>query len=177
MFSEHKSFLERLKRVFNNEFLKRSMIKYFTEKGFDNFNKTIYAPVLQDLPYMVPELLNKVEIVPYVKETNPATGQFLIGWNLFVIGMNRMDLGDSFHNNMNELKQAVNGPPNGPANYNALKSPKDIIDFIMAILENSRSGLIQPQQDMPNAPSVPVNRPKVGPTGSGGYYEKNRPAN
>lgn len=166
-----------MKQVFNNEYLKRTMIKYFTEKGFDNFNRTVYAPILQDMPYLVPELLNKVEVVPYVKETNPATGQFLIGWNLFVLGMNRMDLGDSYHNTMNDLKQAVNGPPQGVNNYNALKSPKDIIDFVMMVLENSKGGSIQLQPDAVSSPLPPMNRPKVGPTGSGGYYEKNRPAN
>lgn len=169
-----KSFIDRVKRVFNDEYIRRSLIKYFSDKGFDNFNRSVFAPILQDMPYMIPELVNKVEVVPYVKETNPATGQVTMGWNLFVLGLNRMDLGDTLHNNMNDFQQAINGPTN--QQFNATKSPKDIIEFIIKILQNSIQGNISPQVgQQPLQPPRPVNRPKMGPTASGGYYEKNRP--
>lgn len=173
-----KFLVDKLKRVFNDEYLRRSLIKYFSDKGFDNFNKRVYAPTLQDLPYMVPELVNKVEVVPYVKEQNPATGQVNIGWNLFVLGTNRMDLGDSLHSNMTEFHQSINGPPPSGA-YNALKTPKEVTDFIMAILSNSKSGMVQPQPSglSVHMPNKPLNRPRIGPTASSSYYEKNRPVN
>jgi len=172
-----KFLVDKIKRVFNDEYLRRNLIKYFVDKGFDNFNKKIYAPVLQDLPYLVPELVNKVEIVPFVKESNPATGQVNMGWNLFVLGTNRVDLGDSLHNNMNEFHQALNGPPSSGA-YNALKTPKELIDFIMVVLQNSKSGMVQPQPHGTTVtmPNKPLNRPRMGPTASSSYYEKNRPA-
>jgi hypothetical protein len=173
MAADNKAFIDNVKRVFSDEYIKRNLIKYFSDKGFDNFNRTIFPPMLQDLPYAVPELVNKVEIVPYVKETNPTTGQVTMGWNLFVFGINRMDLGDSLHNNMNDFQQAINGPTN--QQYNAMKSPKNIIDFIMKVLKTSKQGIVHPQVNQTLQPPRPVNRPKMGPSASGGYYEKNRP--
>jgi hypothetical protein len=175
--AEDNILLNRVKQSLNTELVKRMLNKYFAEKGFDNFQRRVYAPMLQDLPYRIPELLNKIEIVPFVKEINPATGQTVMGWNLYVLGTNRMYLGDTSHNNMSEFQRAIAGPtPNSVANDS--KNPKEIVDFVLKVLAASKSGQIRPQPQMPLQPSprAIINRPKMGPTMSGGYYEGNKPA-
>jgi len=176
MLSEDTVLVHKLQHVLNQELIKRSLIRYFTEKGCDNFKRPVYAPMVQDLPLRIPELINKLEIVPYAKEINPVNGQVTVGWNLFVLGNNRMSLGESTHNNMSELQRAINGPMIDSITMDN-RSPEDIIDFVIKVLSNSKSGMLKPQTTQQFQPSLhqSVNRPKVGSTLSGGYYEKRRP--
>lgn len=177
MLSEDRELADRIRHVLNSELIRRLLIKYFTEKGFSNFNSPIYPPILQDMSVRIPELTNKVEMIPHVREINPATGQVTIGWNLFVLGTNRIDLGESTHNNLAELQRAIYGQQYGSTSLND-KSPADVIDFITKVLSHSQSGIITPQIVTPISHlsvSDVVNRPRIGSTLSGQYYEKRKP--
>ncbi|MEM3000650.1 MAG: hypothetical protein QXU32_00495 [Nitrososphaerales archaeon] len=173
--SEDKLLVDRLRRVLNKEYVRRLLIRYFAEKGFDNFERPVYAPILQDITVRIPELTNKLEVVPYVKEINPATGQVTVGWNLFVLGTNRMSLGESSHLNINDFKNAINGPT--PCSISVgQKTPAEIIKFIIDIICSSKYGVIQPVQNIPvlTVRNI-VNRPSIGPGYTPGFYEKKRP--
>lgn len=175
MINEEKALVERLRYALNSEFVRRNLIKYFVEKGFkETFNKTVYPPMLQDITVKIPELASKVEIQPFVKETHPATGQTTIGWNLFVFGQNRMELGDSTHANQADLARSSYGPTPASISTN-MKTPKEIIDHIVMVLKNDRMGLVKsaPQSPLPEPPRN-VNRPKMGPSQSAAYYEKRK---
>lgn len=174
MQAEDKLLIERLRVVLNRELIKRSLIRYFAEKAFENFDRSVYAPMLQDLPVRVPELADKLEIVPYVRETSPTTGQVTMGWNLFVLGTNRMSLGESSHMNMNEFQNAINGPMVSSTS-SGQKTPAEIIDFVISTLGTSKHGMIRPVStvSMPSARSI-VNRPSIGPGATSTYYEKRK---
>lgn len=175
MINEEKALLERLRYALNAEYIRRNLIKYFLDKGFtDTFKKTVYPPMLQDITTKMPELASKVEIQPFVKETHPATGQVTIGWNLFVFGQNRMELGDSTHNNMADLMRSNYGPTPTSLSTN-MKTPKEIIDHIVRVLKGDKMGLVKaaPQSPLPEPPRN-VNRPKLGPSQSSSYYEKRK---
>jgi hypothetical protein len=172
MLSNDRDLVENIRRALNTELIKRSLTRYFVEdKGFDNFNRPIYAPMLQDVAVRVPELVSKVEIVPYVKDLNPATGQVVVGWNMFVLGTHRMSLGDSSHNNMSEFQRSIYGPtPSSVATMQ--KSPSEIIEFVTKVMAANKSGVIQPtsQVSMPISPRSG----RIGPSISGGYYERSK---
>lgn len=175
MINEEKALVERLRYTLNAEYIRRNLIKYFIEKGFnETFNKTVYPPMMQDITTKLPELASKVEITPWVKETHPATGQVTIGWNLFVFGQNRMELGDSTHNNMADLMRASYGPTPASLSTN-MKTPKEIIEHIIRVLKNDKMGLVKasPQSPLPEPPRN-INRPKMGPSQSSAYYEKRK---
>lgn len=41
----------------NRELLRRVLIKYFFDKGYqENINQRIYPPTIQDLPVLIPQL-------------------------------------------------------------------------------------------------------------------------
>lgn len=175
MTNDDRMLIDRVNRLLNNELLKRLLIKYFTEKKCQDFTAPVYPPILQDLTMRVPELNNRIEIIPYIRESNLISGQVIIGWNLFVLGTQRMDLGESTHNNMADLQRAVHGPSHDNS-HTSSKSPEEIIEFIIRVLSVSKSGNIQPAQGpAPFSPKSVVNRPSMGPTLSGSYYEKSKP--
>lgn len=177
MITEDRMLLDKVRYVLNAEYIKRALTRYFVNKGFADFKTLIYSPIIQDLPKAIPELAHKVEVVPFVKEIMPATGQVTIGWNLFVLGMNRMYLGDSTHANMSELQRSIYGPQPQSIATNE-KSPQDVVEFVLKVMKSSMDGMVQPAPGgyVPGPDNANVNRPKLGSTQSGGYYEKNKPA-
>ncbi len=126
----------------NKELLRRLLIKYFFEKGFrEDMDKRIYPPNLQDFIMKVPQLTGKVEIVPHVEDIEPQTNIVKLGWNLFVLGTKRMYLGESSHTSLNEIKCNIAGPiwSEGINSIN-YTTPKKIINFIVQILGDSKTG-------------------------------------
>lgn len=137
----------KLELLFNKELIRRLLIKYFNEKGVkDNFDIKIYPLIIQDLTESVPELFGKVEIIPHAINLDPQTGSAKIGWNLFVLGNQRMYLGETEHSNMANLaSQISSGSINDDEEewiHRNGRSPRDIIKFISRILGNSTNGII-----------------------------------
>lgn len=175
MINEEKALVERLRHTLNSEYIRRNLIKYFVEKGFaETFRRTVYPPILQDITIRLPELASKIEVSPYVKEVHPATGQTTLGWHLYVLGTQRMELGDTTHANMAELMRASYGPTPQSISTN-MQTPQEIIDFIVKVLKNDKMGMVKsaPQSPLPE-PARQANRPKMGPSASAAYYEKRK---
>ena len=172
------SLYERIRRILNEELIKRMLTKYFVEKGIakENFNSNIYPPIIQDLTARIPQLVDKVEIEASVRDFNPQSGRARLDWNIFVLGNQRMHIGESTHANLSELKQVTIGQMNKKS---AVKntSPKRIIEFITRILGQSEDGFIDPKQGRPSVGSPG----KTGPGASSKFYagsqgfELNRP--
>jgi len=166
-----------LKKALQEELVKRTLIKYFKDKSIDE--SPIYPPTVFDLPYRVPELLSAVEVVPFVEHMDQMTNVVTIGWNLFVLGTNRMYLGTSTHTNLMEFRRSISGPTqttNMPSERK--KTAAQITEFIMNILSRNKGALLE----MPPGSSIPLfsqmmspDRAKIGPTMSGSFYEKNKP--
>jgi hypothetical protein len=167
----------RLKKALQEELVKRLLIKYFKEKSIDE--SPIYPPTVFDLPYRIPELLSAVEIVPFVESMDPMTNVVTIGWNLFVLGTNRMFLGTSTHTNLMEFRRSITGPvqnTNMPSNRK--KTAAQVTEFIMTIVGRNKDALLE----LPPGANIPLfsqmmspDRAKIGPSMSGSFYEKNRP--
>lgn len=172
----------KIKRAVQEELVKRLLVKYFSEKGFnESFESPIYPPTVFDLPYRVPELMNSVEIVPYVEKLDPVTNVVTMGWNLFVLGTNRVHLGTTTHANLMEFRRSLMGQANPNMPSEPRKTPKELIGFIMSTVGRNKGTLLElpPGARLPPfstyLPSMGANRPRIGPTMSGGWYERNRP--
>jgi len=170
----------KLKRALQEELVKRLLVKYFQDKGISE--SLIYPPAIYDLPYRVPELLNSVEIVPFVENLDPTTNVVTIGWNLFVLGTNRVSLGTSTHANLMEFKRSLMSSGEGTGMPSSRKkTSRQLIEFIMNIVGRNKNALLElpPGANMPAfsqmVPPLGSQAPKIGATMSGGFYEKNRP--
>jgi hypothetical protein len=170
------NFDAKIRRILNEELIRRLMTKYFEDKDIavEDFDRNIYPPILQDITYRIPQFAGKIEIVPHIEDMNPATGRIRLGWNLFVLGNKRMDIGESSHKNVAELKLNIAGPS---AHSTAKKeaSPNRLIEFISKMLSKSEAGYIEKGIDKPVAePGGQVGNSAQFYAGSQGF-ERNRP--
>jgi len=139
--------IDAIKHASNTEVVRRLLIKYFLEKGFvESFDRQLYPALVQDLPLFIPPLVNKVEIVPYVEDLDLMQSKAALGWNLFVLGNQRMYLGDTFHNDLKDLaRQISNGVVVIPESYSNARrqtTPRKIITFITRVLSQHDAGYI-----------------------------------
>ena len=166
----------RLRRALQEELVRRLLIKYFKDKGI--MESAIYPPAIFDLPYKVPELLNSVEIVPYIEKMDTITNVVTVGWNLFVLGTNRIHLGSSTHANLVEFKRSLMGNVSNDLPGERKKTANQIVEFIMDIVGKNKDVLLEvPQGVRLPLQSGPLTnlQPRFGATMSGGFYEKNKP--
>lgn len=142
--------VDRLKHVANTEVIRRLLIKYFIDKGYDRtFDRQIYPAEVQDLPYVIPPLANKIEVVPHAKEIDSSQSKAVLGWNLFVLGSHRMYLGETHHNNLRDLSLQIRSGnirvPEGIGTFATARkqtTPRRVIHFITRVLGNHESGYI-----------------------------------
>jgi hypothetical protein len=80
-----------------------------------------------------------------------------------------------------EFRRSVMGNVQHNTPSERKKSPKQVVEFIMDIVGRNKDALLEipPGARMPTVsqlmPSLAGRRPKIGPTMSGSFYEKNRP--
>jgi hypothetical protein len=167
----------KLKRILNEELIKRLLIQYFINKGIqrESFDKNIYPPIMQDIVMQMPHFMGKLEVQPFVEDIDPNSGNVKLGWNLFVLGTRRMYLGRSTHKNLAELKDSVNGPIN-KFEHEDVATPGQIVEFITHGLSDSEQGIIDKD------PEVDASAMQgMSPVGSAQFYgssqgfEKNKP--
>ena len=141
--------IDRIRQKANTEVIRRLLIKYFMEdKGFaDSFDRQLYPSLIQDLPSVIPVLSSKVEIVPHMDNLDNIQGKAIIGWNMFVLGNQRMYLGETYHNDLASLARQIKSGcimiPEG-INPNATRqtTPRRVIHFITRALEDRKSGYV-----------------------------------
>lgn len=137
---------EKLKHLSNTEVVRRMLIKYFMDKGFtDSFDRHLYPAILQDLPMAIPQIANKIEIAPYAEEIDSQLGKAALGWNLFVLGNQRMYLGQTYYNDLQGLARQIQSgfiqvPEGGPANSRLQTTPRKVITFIARVLGSHDAG-------------------------------------
>ncbi len=138
--------IDKIKHVTNTEFIRRALIKYFIDKGFtESFDRHLYPALLQDMPIVLPFLANKVEVRPYAEEIDTSIGKAVLGWNLFVLGNNRMYLGDTHHNDLATLARQIKEGFILPGHISSARrqtTPKKIITFVTRVLGDHEAGYI-----------------------------------
>jgi hypothetical protein len=171
----------RIKKQLQRELMKRRMIEYFINKGFENFDMPLYPPACYDMPIKIPALYTRVEVIPSVEETDTTLGTVRLGWNLFVLGINRQFLGETTHTGETDVIRAIMGAPNVEIPAEVKCTPNDVIRFVLKILDESKSGYIELPANFqvpPGALTLPLiskaRNPRVGPGSSGSFYARSR---
>ena len=167
----------RIKRKLQKELVKRKLVEFFYAKGYDNFEVPLYPPIVFDLPVRVPQLFTRCEIVPTVEETDTTLGTVKLTWNLFVLGTQRMDLGSTTHAGQTDIVRAIVGEPNMQLPAEFVVTPKQVIEFILKILDNSKTGFVELPPNFqipPGALTMPLlsksRSPRLNPSSSGSFY-------
>lgn len=171
--------VRRIKRKLQKELIKRALTEFFIAKGYDNFNMPLYPPAAYDIPIRISHLYTKLEVVPTVEETDTTLGTVKISWNLFVLGTQRMSLGTTLHTNQSDIVRAITGEPNMELPAEHTTTPEKVIEFILKILENSKSGFVELPANFqvpPGALTSPIigksRSPRLNPSSSGSFYSR-----
>lgn len=138
--------IAKVKHWMNTDTIRRLLIKYFIEKGFENsFDRQINPILIQDIIKVIPLLTTKIEIIPNVEELDSTLGKAILAWNLFVLGNNRMYLGSTYHNNLSDLAMQIRA--NNPITMHSdtvrrATTPRKIITFITRVLSDHEQGYV-----------------------------------
>jgi hypothetical protein len=125
-------------------------------------------------------MYNKLEVIPYSERVDPVTGLVTLGWNLFVLGTNRMFLGTTTHASISDLRMAMEGAINRNLSSEMATTPAKMIHFVLSVLDDSRAGYseLPPGFQLPPQLSGPFGMrgktPRSGPSASSGFYSKRR---
>jgi len=147
----------------------RTALEQFFETVEIGMDEPVYPPVLREMMSRVPMVSSRVEIKPHVVELDPTTNAVRVGWNLFVLGNNRLFLGTSVHESMEDLNRQVTINGEKSDTSERYTTPKQIINFVIDTLnEHDKAPPLGPT--IYQQPTMP--QPKTPPLGA--YYERNR---
>jgi hypothetical protein len=136
----------RVRQAANTEAVRRMLIKYFSDRGYtESFDKAINPINIQDMPFANVGMDTKLEIEPHAIEIDPTTSRATLGWNMFVLGNQRIFLGETQHQNLLELaRQIKSGQILADAIVGTRRctTPRRIIMFIERVLNGRNSGYI-----------------------------------
>jgi hypothetical protein len=137
-------FIGKIKHALNADVARRLLIRYFVCKGYDQFDALIYPPLIADLPRAVTEMCDKVEVVPYAARIDPPMDSATLGWNLFVLGVHRMFLGETHHVGLRglalQLQQGTVISEDRAASYQT--TPRRVVCFVTKVLSTHRDGML-----------------------------------
>jgi len=179
MVGDHK-LAYKLKRSLQRELYRKLLTDYFTKRGYESPDSPLYPPTVADLPSTVKELYNKLEVVPYSERVDPVTGLVTLGWNLFVLGTNRMFLGTTTHASMSDLRMAMEGAINRNLSSEMITTPGKLVDFVLSVLDDSKAGYseLPPGFELPlqlsSSLGIRGRTPRASPSQSSGFYSKRR---
>lgn len=164
--------LKRISQTVGKEIIVQKLTEYLKAKGYDPLTIFVYPPHLKDLAVAVPVLSDKIELIPSPDSIDPTTGVAKLRWDLFVLGTNRMCLGQTTHSSLTELAGTIHPHINrSELNHSA----QEMIDFIINVLSNAKGGFDIPPPPSSAQPFISLNRPpRGGLTGGGDMYEKPR---
>lgn len=153
---------DNIEYILNGELVRRLLIRYFCEKGFsENFDLRVYPPLLQDISEAIPELIGKIELIPFAIDINPNNGSAKLGWNLFIFGNQRMYLGETDHINLANLARQVESEnyvidSDGEAVGRQMRSARDIVNWISRVSAKDKSGLISAVDQQAISQKMPI---------------------
>lgn len=153
---------ERFKRATNANIARRLILQSFQDQENDLYQPVDAIDVATAIS-QIPQLIDKTEISPTVHSYDPRTGKAIIRWNLFVLGINRMYLGDTKHESINDACMAIRSGQNlnGIAKANNIDSlyitPIKVANFVSRILKKHEEGYIDwDNSSLPTYPMPPL---------------------
>jgi hypothetical protein len=160
--------LNNIRNILGIVTVKKQLNEYLENKEIHP-NALIYPPLLQDIPDSIPEIANKVEIIPFMEELDPTSGFVKVGWNMFVMGTNRKFLGYTVHESLNDLQRSTPTKKNLEHSL-CYATGDDVVSFIVETLQkynedNVALGPMQFKSPQTYGSKMPV---------SNAYYEKNK---
>lgn len=134
----------KIKRALNQKIVLLALTKYFYDKGYSSLDRPIDPIIIQDLPIMVTGLDTKVEVIPHIVEVDPTISRAVVGWNMFVLGNQRIFLGETIHNSIAELAKQVysNSTVMSANDHQRCTTARRIISFIGRVLGASEAGYV-----------------------------------
>lgn len=122
-------------RVLQKEFLRRSLVKYFNDKGYTKtFEICAYPPALQDLTDQA--FANRaIEVVYNIEDINLIDDTVKVSWNMFVLGNKRIFLGYTNHKNFTDIQNSRNSM----TDFSGPISIINIIDTVVEFIGSSTS--------------------------------------
>ncbi len=162
-------FIDKLRHTLNNDVASRLLIKYFVTKGFDSFDGFVYPPLIYDLPMVIPEMADKLEVAPHARLIDPINDMAELGWNLFVLGNQRMYLGETYHLGLKQLATQLQQRSVLTEDRSSTRqtTPRRIINFIERVMLTHRGGFLNLAPR--TAPMVPFQQ-FSGSTGMGQQF-------
>jgi hypothetical protein len=121
-------------KILEKEYLRRSLIRYFKEKGYDNFLNCPYPPTLLDVCEKIPSLNGIIELSYFVDDINMENNSLIVGWNIFVLGNKRIFIGNTVHNNLLDIENSIH---KSSEHHNGPISIKNIIETICEFISKS----------------------------------------
>jgi len=140
--------LDQIRHATNTDIIRRLLIKYFIDKGYDgSFDRQVYPANIQDLTQVIPILSNKIEIIPHAVDIDTSLGRAVLGWNMFLLGGHRMFLGETYHNSLHDLAREIRNNSMTSLEVREGQSvrtttPRKIITFITRVLGDNKAGYI-----------------------------------
>lgn len=152
--------IESIRHKLNVTVIEKLLIQYFNDKGFeDSYDKLVYPPMLFDMIMQLPVLADKIEVIPHTEHIDQIGGKAVLGWNLFVLGNQRMYLGQSLHSDLrtlaNNLTTCSSFQEMNPEARNQT-TPRKIVAFIIKVLESHDSGKVDLSLGINNNLSNPL---------------------
>jgi len=159
---------DRIVDKLDSEVVRRLLLRYFFNHGVEDMRQRVHPGIMAEIEEEVPELLGKIEIVPYAVEIDPRTSYGKFGWNLFVLGNQRMFLGFSEHPEVGTVDiKSLESLQYGGSSRNET-TPRKIIAFITRILSKTESGRIR------KVPHIQKMMTTAANTGSSQFFTPNR---
>lgn len=144
------SLLRRVRKAINREIVKKGLFEYFQRKGLTDPHALVMPNLLIDMESDIPELHGKIEVRPWNEDHDPFVGVLRARWNLFVLGINRMDLGKTVHTNINDLTEGSS--LQHPDRAEPTQNVASIMTFVLRVLGKSEHGF----EPLPQGASVQV---------------------
>lgn len=159
--------LNNIRNILGIVAIKKVLSEYMENKQI-NPGTLVYPPMIQDLQ-CIPEISNRVELVPFMEELDPASGYIKVGWNLFVLGTNRKFLGYTVHESLEDLQQPE---PSKQSKEHSLcyTTGEEVLDFIVETLQKYNEDHISLGPMKSEAPQVYGAKMPI----SNAYYERNK---
>lgn len=159
--------LNNIRNILGISSIRKQLSEYLTSKDI-NPNTLVYPPLIQDIG-SVPEISDRIELVPFMEELDPMSGFIKVGWNLFVLGTNRKFLGYTVHESLEDLKRSE---PSKQSREHSLcyASGNEVLNFIIKTLQKYNKNHISLGPIKTEAPQTYSSKMPV----SNSYYEKNK---